>query len=561
LAWYQILVPRCYPAEPDFPEERRAERVVWEALHDQLPDEASLFHSLQLKERGNDYEADLVVVWPGVGIGVIEVKGGQVSYVDGQWRQSGGAAGAHDIDDPVVQAQDACHVLHRFLLPRTPEGTKGRSAHLVAFPYTTVPKDWSTPGCPRDLVIDSGALASTASIVKSVIESYGSGHAPLSGDGAHYVVEALTAQLGGQLSLLSIAEEHEHRVDQMTRDQARVLGMLRYQRRVKVTGGAGSGKTWLALEQARRLVEAGERVGLLCYSRGLARYFQRVVETWPRNKRPAYVGLFHALPLQWGAPQPPEDKNADVQSAYYEEQLPAAMAELAATLPDAERFDSVVIDEAQDFGEAWWTATLACLRDREGGGLFAFLDEAQRIFNRYGEVPIPLPPYPLDENIRNTKRIAQTFGSLVGEQMRYRGLDGPPVRFVQCATEDALETANDEIDRLVDQGWVQSQIALLTTGRRHEMQVELTEEFGDWASYWDEFFAEDSVFYGHVLGFKGLERPVVVLAVNGIRDVERAKEYLYVGMSRARTQLVVCGDIELIEKYGGTALRKRLRQA
>ncbi|MEJ7744537.1 MAG: hypothetical protein WKF73_19580 [Nocardioidaceae bacterium] len=33
-----------------------------------------------------------------------------------------------------------------------------------------------------------------------------------------------------------------------------------------------------------------------------------------------------------------------------------------------------------------------------------------------------------------------------------------------------------------------------------------------WASFWDD----DQVFYGHVLGFKGLERRVVVLAVNDL---------------------------------------------
>jgi ATP:corrinoid adenosyltransferase len=554
-------VPHCFPAQPDFPEERRAERVVWEALRDQLPDEAALFHSLQVKEGGNDYEADLVVVWPGVGIGVIEVKGGQVSYAGGQWSQSGGAAGAHKIVDPVVQAQDACHVLHRFIAPRTTEGARARRAHLVAFPYTQVPSGWSTPGCPRELVIDSSDLRSAASIVKTVIESHGAGHAPLSEDGATYVIEALTSQLGGQLSLLSIAEEHEHRVDQMTRDQAMILRVLRHHTRLKVIGGAGSGKTWLALEQASRLASAGQRVALLCYLRGLARYFERVVATWPADQRPAYVGMFHGLPLLWGAPPPLEDKSAEVQSVYYEESLPTAMAELAAALPESERFDSVIIDEAQDFGEAWWTATLACLRDRDSGGLFAFLDEAQRVFNRYGEVPIPLAPIHLSDNLRNTKRIAQTFGSLVGEQMRYLGLDGPPVRFVQCATDEALAAADAEVDRLVDEGWPQGQIALLTTGRRHEMQVELAETYGDPASYWDEFFAEESVFYGHVLGFKGLERNVVVLAVNGIRDTERAKEYLYVGMSRARTQLVVCGDLDTIEQYGGTALQKRLQSA
>ncbi|WP_278236062.1 ATP-binding domain-containing protein [Isoptericola sp. AK164] len=69
------------------------------------------------------------------------------------------------------------------------------------------------------------------------------------------------------------------------------------------------------------------------------------------------------------------------------------------------------------------------------------------------------------------------------------------------------------------------------------------------------------MFYGHVLGFKGLERSVVVLAVNGVRDLERAREMLYTGLSRARTLLVVVGDREWIEVIGGEAVCKRLEKA
>lgn len=58
------------------------------------------------------------------------------------------------------------------------------------------------------------------------------------------------------------------------------------------------------------------------------------------------------------------------------------------------------------------------------------------------------------------------------------------------------------------------------------------------------------MFYGHVLGFKGPERPVVVLAVNGMRDQSRSREYLYVGLSRARSCLVVCGDLDCIAAAG-----------
>ena len=72
------------------------------------------------------------------------------------------------------------------------------------------------------------------------------------------------------------------------------------------------------------------------------------------------------------------------------------------------------------------------------------------------------------------------------------------------------------------------------------------------------YWADDDLFYGHVLGFKGLERPAVVLAVNGFRDEERAREMLYVGLSRARDLLVVCGDLELIRRVGGDGVAHRL---
>ncbi|MEP7194779.1 MAG: ATP-binding domain-containing protein [Actinomycetota bacterium] len=138
------------------------------------------------------------------------------------------------------------------------------------------------------------------------------------------------------------------------------------------------------------------------------------------------------------------------------------------------------------------------------------------------------------------------------------GLEGPPVRFIACSSEDAVDVANDEVVRLTeDENWPLGSVVLLTTYHRHPVQLEIVERRGSDA-YWDDFFAEDDVFYGHVLGFKGLERPVVVLAVDGFRDIARAREMLYVGLSRARTLLVVCGDPDLIAEVGGEAVRRRL---
>jgi hypothetical protein len=551
------MSPLCYPLEPEFGRHRTAERRVWEVLREQLPDEAALLYSVSMIEGAAEHEADLVVAWPGIGVAFVEVKGGHISRREGQWYQSSGGS-TWPIKDPIVQAQDCKHVLHRLLVQRGSDAASARSAHLVAFPFTSVDPGFSYAGCPRGMILGRNDMASAASRVRTAIREHGAGRAPLTNAGLNSLLDVLEGQLPGQMSLLSWAEENEVYVDQLTRDQAKVARILREQRRLKVVGGAGTGKTYLALEQARRLAADGQRVALVCYSRGLARFLQRMTAEWPPNHRPAYVGLLHALPLHWGAdPPPPEDDVAETTS-YYEERLPAQMAELAVGLDPAQKFDAIVVDEAQDLGAAWWPPTLACLRDQENGGLYAFLDEAQRVFERHGEVPIPLPPIRLDENIRNTKQIAQVFGSLGAEQARYRGMDGPPVRFIQCTSDEAIHQADAQVERLLDEGWGPEQIALLVTGRRHQIQMEMRDYRG-WVGYWDAFFAGDDVFYGHVLGFKGLERPVGVLAVNGLRDQARGREYLYVGLSRARSLLVVCGDLEQIAEMGGEGIRRRLK--
>jgi UvrD-like helicase C-terminal domain len=162
----------------------------------------------------------------------------------------------------------------------------------------------------------------------------------------------------------------------------------------------------------------------------------------------------------------------------------------------------------------------------------------------------------LEHNLRNTRQIADTFGSLALTRMRSKGGFGPKVRHVQCTSEKAVEVADEVVDEMLDQGWRPQDVALLTTGSRHPEQVNRQDEGQD--TYWESFWDEDQVFYGHVLGFKGLERRVVVLAVNDSRLRDRARERLYVGLSRARDELVVCGDLTYLQEVGGRELARRL---
>jgi len=542
------VTARLFPDDPQFGSP--SEALLVEELRGQLPDDAVLFCNFRFSDGRQDREADVIVAWPGVGVAVVEVKGGSVSLDRGEWRQR--QDGVDHVIHPVDQAVACKYLLCEYLAdhPRWSRG-RPRTAHLVAVPATTLPVDFIAPGLARWMAIDKDDVPHAAARIRAALEKVRDEPQPPTTEDVEAMVDCLAGAAIPQQHLLAELSEREAACDLLTKGQAKVLDYVSQFRRVEIRGGAGSGKTWLAVEKARRLAAEGQQVALMCYSRGLAEFLKRRVEKLPKRQRPAYVGTFHNLGIGWGV-----HAGSDDDGRYWEEFLPAEMVKLAGALLEEQRFDAIVIDEGQDFAQSWWDAVVAALREPDEGCLYVFSDEGQRIFARQGRPTVDLMPIPLDENLRNTKQIAGTFSSLAPEQMRIRGQVGVPVRFVQCAPGDAVEAADDAADALLGEGWPPESLALLTTHRRHPVQVERQEEGQDayWATYWEN----DDLFYGHVLGFKGLERPAVVLAVNGFRDEARAREMLYVGLSRARDLLVVCGDLELIRRVGGEAVARRL---
>lgn len=133
------------------------------------------------------------------------------------------------------------------------------------------------------------------------------------------------------------------------------------------------------------------------------------------------------------------------------------------------------------------------------------------------------------------------------------------MRFVAAATPDeAVDAADEQALRLLDDKWLPKHIAVITTGSRHPQQVRLAGDT-DQRDYWRSFWEDDEVFYGHVLGCKGLERRAVVLCVNQAKVTDRSRERLYVGMSRATDLLIVVGNPEVIREMGGEAVARQLR--
>lgn len=142
---------RAIPERPVFQTE--SERQVWEALRSSLQDDEVLIHGLRFTDgQAGDVEIDLMLLSPSRGVAVVEVKGGHVSYQDGQWTTRNGSGGVRRIH-PTDQARRAKHALRRYL-DRQPEWGLGliRSQWFLAMPHTQVDGDMGPDGRREQLI-------------------------------------------------------------------------------------------------------------------------------------------------------------------------------------------------------------------------------------------------------------------------------------------------------------------------------------------------------------------------------------------------------------------------
>lgn len=114
------------------------------------------------------------------------------------------------------------------------------------------------------------------------------------------------------------------------------------------------------------------------------------------------------------------------------------------------------------------------------------------------------------------------------------------IQLVAATDDTAVDSADDTVDKLLDDGREPGDVLLLTTGEQHPWaQHELS--FGEDA-YWRQLADGEDVFCAHASAVGRVSRrPIVVLAVNGGTDAEAAQA-LPAALEKASDQLIVCGD-------------------
>jgi len=518
------------------------ERKVFKVLRDSLPAPWQAYHSVSwlTRDPGSgviDGEMDFVLCHPDVAVLCLEVKGGNIDSVGGAWF-TGPAGRQTSIRSPFAQATDHRYALKRNIIDNNIAGSENwLIGEAVVFPDVTVHELVLTPDAARELIIDRSDLRDIEESLQRVVAYHRGARekrkAPGT-DGAKALRQLLAPTVRLRLPLAEEFVDEQAQFVTLTQDQTDALVALRRNRQVAVFGCAGSGKTMLAVEQARHLAETGSRVLFACFNKALA----ESLAAGAGDSSVTYA-TFHKLCVDLAKEagvELPDFGKGKAPSDYFSDVLPDALLEAAGIL--GPRFDALVIDEAQDFESDWYEILLCLLDDESKANVWLFFDENQRIFGRGFQPPEGFTKTDLVRNCRNTQAIHR-------EVMKHYsgpvtpGVVGPPGRDVEHhQTRDQPAEVARIIERLCGEEEIPPQDIVVLSPHSWDGSRVRRAGAGEYEYTPSKGELGKNVGFSSISGYKGLEAPAVILCELEDLDDDWREQMLYVGISRAQSLCV-----------------------
>lgn len=539
-----------------------SERLVYERLGRELPDDWVILHSLGLPGHETKIwgEADMVVL-SSHGVFTLEVKGGKVSCADGVWTFSGDFKSYSKRESPWKQASGAMNTVRDRLHHAAGSFKDVLFGFGVVMPYT----QFTTTGAEivPEVLLDKRQFRDTLGHYASALQRYWNGvylekrgktYRGLRPEEIRLARQILRPDLDTALSLGGYLTGVDERLLQLTNEQIRTSRRLAANPRTIVRGAAGTGKSVIALERAKQLSADGRRVLMLCFNQLLAGHVrsglagdQRAARLEVRHVHSLYRDLIVSAGLLGRL----EAEDPD-HLGFFPRRFPEIAAE-ALCEQASEPWDVLVVDEAQDLLTPEHLDVLDLLvRDGLRRGCWhIFLDPLQNIYGVETQDLVKqrlaegAPTFDdLFENCRNTRQVAVQASILSGIDLAVAGAPDGPQCQVHYHTDAAdgvlkLETILRE---LLNRDVPSRDIAILSTRRReNSLCAGRTEIAGrHLADPSDEAaLRSGSLLFSTMHAFKGLERQVVI-AIDMAETGDAGWSMLhYAGLSRARGLLHV----------------------
>ena len=575
------------PAQIDDDVVSAAERRVFHLLAaDPDTNGWTVLHSLGLARRttGPYGEIDFVVIIPHEGILCLEIKGGRVSCENGVWQTMDRYGNTAVLKkSPFMQARDSMFALRGTIIDHFGQGLPESRCPIsfgVLFPDVVCPP--ATPEFERSDVIDTHDLrrpisASINRIVRNRLREF----QPRSGDRypTPSQLRSILAYLRPDFDLVvarsaSLAKT-EARLMSLTEEQYDRLDELEENPRCLFEGAAGTGKTLLALEYAKRASNTGANVLLVCFNRLLGDWLKLQTEgtrittgTWHETLKEIIAKS--SLGKEFSEHERTALNNEDIVTLF--DELYPFYGEMA--LEELETpFEVLVMDEAQDlFDQATFDLMTRTIKGGLAGGTWgifgdftrqALYDNASGSIQDLSEYSEHFVRAKLTLNCRNTRRIAEEtaiIGGFSTPPYKLGNEAGMPVEHRYWRKPDGLvRTLTETIGRLINDGVSVDDVMILSPRRIENSALADVDQICD-VPLFDCSRSLNTpqrcIRFSTIHSFKGLESQVVIMVDIEEVDDDKSQSLLYVGMSRARSLLIL-----LIHERARSSIDTRIRAA
>jgi len=534
------MYPSLFPGARD---QGNPEFVVYESLR-ALPDSHVVFYSKRFKGGlfgKPECEIDFVIFNQRDVIICLEVKGG-VLYYDGeqdQWLQNGKVLDK----GPDRQASAATHCLIREL---SQEVQSANVDWALCFPQCSLVDSGAPTGVPIGRIIDESHLSQ---IVSEVVRLEGDIRSTFKRKGmtpkeVRVFIERMTRSIGFvEILGVRIAREAEQLI-QVTQEQCETLADLEINSRMIVHGSAGTGKTVLAQEFAKRLEADGRSVLLLFYNKGIATKVRSAFDKRSLVSVSTFSSFAKRLveaadPAWWEAQTEKDDQ-------FWHLILPSKLLDIDEKKQP--KFDAIIVDEGQDFKPEWYEYLQTLLKPGPDSRFCVFLDEHQDIFGHWKHFPCspPAAKKVLSKNCRNTRAIVDFLTRAYPVQMTCfeKSPAGVPViqRSVQNDVDEQTQIVRDIKYMTGNEKIKPGSIVILLRSSKEDSCLRDTKAIAGYplvSAYGRYDPHAKQIHYATIEIFKGLEADVVLLVSGRNLSPEDQAKALYVEGSRAKHLLYV----------------------
>lgn len=520
-----------------------SEVKFYKALKEQLSDKFHVFYSVRwystdMQGMRTDSECDFLIFNPDYGFICIEVKGGtNISVENGIWYLDDDTGGRELKKSPYRQAEQSMYFFKKYYEDELETQYPGVYGNAVAFPNFAV-NNPLTVDSPLELTIDSNDMSRLS---KRIIELFryfkgnkAGGTSYLSKDAQEKFISLINKRIALAISAGALIEEKERELNEINKSQDVIIDLLTHYKRAFFVGGAGTGKTWIAIKKVQKSILDGKKALYLCYNKALANYVAKLFN--------GQADCYNFETLSFIILK---DKAIKAPMVNGVKEYANLWVSDGVTLP---QYDLVVVDEGQDFSEDW--ALCVNLLVKEGGSLYVMYDENQNIFNRnFGDkFSIEQPPLILKYNIRNTANIYDyaTDRTSLGRDTIANQIEGVKPEIRSFTRKSQVITYLDSVmNKLIyKEGISTDKIVVLSNRVRSKSILKDTLTLGGISL--DEDNESGTLKYRTIQGFKGLESDIIVYINHTYKsesqtDAKRA--LLYTAITRAKFYLY-CIDYE-----------------